>query len=164
VAHSVRTFLAFAGSRNFAVKEVRVEGEDALAAMVPEIQALGIVTNTTGPGEHVPRAENMIRVIKESVRALHSTLSNVMTRLLLVFCVLFSASRLNLQPKTLSLDRVSPQEQFSGFNLEAARDLRAEFGEWAKAIVTVTDNTMTAQTQECITLLPTGNSTGSVLM
>jgi hypothetical protein len=64
----------------------------------------------------------------------------------------------------LSLDKISPQEQFSGFKLDAAKDLRVGFDEWAQATVPVTDNTMTGRTQGCITLLPTGNSTGSVLM
>ena len=98
------------------------------------------------------------------MRAFDSTLPYVMTRLLLVFCVLFVASRINLQPKSLSLDKISPQEQFSGFKLDAAKDLRVGFGKWTQATVPVTDNTMTGRTQGCIALLPTGNSTGSVLM
>jgi len=82
VQHSVRTFISIAASRDFAVKEVRVDGEGALAVMVPALQAAGIVTNTTGPGQHVPRAENMIKVIKERVRAFDSMLPYVMTSLL----------------------------------------------------------------------------------
>ena len=164
VAHSVRTFISIAASRDFAVKEVRVDGEGALAVMAPDLQALGITTNTSGPGEHVARAERMIRRVKNVVRGFDSTLPYVMTRLLLVFCVLFAASRINLQPSAISRDKISPQEQFSGFKLDAAKDLRAGFGEGVQATVPVTDNTMTARTQGCITLLPTGNSTGSVIM
>ena len=49
VAHSVRTFISIAARRDFAVKEVRVDDEGALAVMSPDFQALGITTNTSGP-------------------------------------------------------------------------------------------------------------------
>jgi len=116
----------------------RIDGE---GVMVPALQAAGIVTNTAGPGEHVPRAENMIKVIKERMRAFDSTLPYVMTRLLLVLCVLFAASRINLQPSANSLDKISLQEQFSGFKLDAAKDLRVGFGEGVQA--TVPDTVLT---------------------
>ena len=71
VDYSVRTFLSIAASRDFAVKEVRIDGEGALAVMVPALQAAGIITNTAGPGEHVARAEAMIKRVKKG--CVHST-------------------------------------------------------------------------------------------
>ena len=40
------------------------------------------------------------------------------------------------------------------------RDLRVQFGDYAQATVSNTDNTMRSRTQGCIALLPTGNLTG----
>ena len=62
------------------------------------------------------------------------------------------------------MDRISPLEQFTGRKIDAARDLRVQFGDYVQATVSNADNTMCSRTQGCIALLPTGNLTGSVKM
>ena len=84
--------------------------------------------------------------------------------LLLTMCVLFCVSRLNMQSSCVSVDRTSPLEQFTGRKIDAARDLRVQFGDYVQATASNTDNTMRSRTQGCIALLPTGNLTGSVKM
>ena len=87
-----------------------------------------------------------------------------MTRLLLIMCVLFCVSRINMQPSSTATDRVNPLDQFSGRKLDAKRDPRIEFGDYVHATVPVTDNSMSSRTQGYITLLPMGTLTGSVKM
>jgi Reverse transcriptase (RNA-dependent DNA polymerase) len=164
VAAGIRTFINTAKSRDFDCVQLRTDGEGALAAMCNELSSLGIVVDTAGPGQHVPVVERKIQTIKERVRAHENSLPYVMTRLLLTMCVLFCVSRLNMQPSRISVDRTSPLEQFTGRKLDAARDLRVQFGDYVQATVSDTDNTMRSRTQGCIVLLPTGNLTGSVKM
>ena len=61
-------------------------------------------------------------------------------------CVLFCVSLLNMQPSRVSVDRTSPLEQFSGRKIDAARDLRVQFGDYVQATVGNTDNTMRSPT------------------
>jgi len=135
-----------------------------MAPILPLLQAAGIVINMAGPGEHVPVTERMIQTIKSRVRCYEHSLPYVMCRVLLIMCSLFCVSRINMQPSTTSVDRISPLEKFSGQKLDAKVHLRCGFGEYVQATVPHTDNTLKTRTDGCITLLPTGNATGTVQM
>jgi predicted lactoylglutathione lyase len=164
VANGIRSFIATAKKRNFDCVQLRTDGEGALKLMIDELSEMGIMMDTAGPGQHVPVVERKIQTVKERVRAHVNTLPFVMTQLLLTLCVLFCVSRLNMQPTRLSTSRISPLEQFTGNKIDAARDLRVQFGDYVQATVANTDNSMNSRTQGCIALLPTGNLTGSVKM
>ena len=69
-----------------------------------------------------------------------------------------------MQPSRMSGTRISPIEQFTGMKIDAARDLRVQFGDYVQATVRNTDNSMQSRIQGCIALLPMGNLTGSVKM
>ena len=164
VSKGLRSFLRTVTSRSFECSEIKTDGEGAVAAMIPELNALGIPVATSGPGQHVPVAERLIQTVKQRVRCHEHGLPYVMCRVLLIYCVLFCVHCINLQPSATAVDRISPQEQFSGIKLDAKRDLRVGFGDYVEATVPNTDNTMTARTEGCIAMLPTGNPTGSVHM
>jgi predicted lactoylglutathione lyase len=135
IAAGIRSFINTAKSRDFDCVQLRTDGEGALAAMAEELAGLGIVLDTAGPGQHVPVIERKIRTVKERVRAHENSLPYVMTRLLLTMCVLFCVSRLNMQPSRMAMDRTSPLEQFTGRKIDAARDLRVQFGDYVQATV-----------------------------
>ena len=137
--------------------QLRTDGENALGAMRDE----RIVLETSGPGQHVPVVKRKIKTVKERVRAHGSNLPFVMTKLLLTMCVLFCVSRINLQPSRMS---GSPIEQLTGMKIDAARDLRVQFGDYVHATVRNTDILLQSRTQGCIALFPMGNWTGSVEM
>ena len=164
VGAGLLSFLSAARSRWFDTVTVRTDGEGAISKMVPALADRGIVVDTAGPGQHVPVVERMIETVKERVRAHVTSLPFILTKLLLTYLVLFCVSRLNLLPSSNSLDKVSPHEQFSGLKLDFARDLRCGYGDYVQATVPNTDNSMSPRTMGCITLLPTGNTTGSVRM
>ena len=92
--------------------------------MLDELSGLGIVLDTSGPGQHVPVIERKIQLVKERVRAHVNNLPYVKTRLLRTIFVLFCVSRINMQPSRMSTSRMSPIEQFTGMKNDAARDLR----------------------------------------
>ena len=164
VAKAIRSFINTAKSRDFDCVQLRTDGEGALGAMRDELSGLGILLDTSGPGQHVPVIERKIQTVKERVRAHVNNLPFVMTRLLLTTCVLFCVSRINMQPSRMSTSRISPIEQFTGLKIDSARDLRVQFGDYVQATVRDTDNSMRSRTQGCIALLPMGNLTGSVKM
>ena len=88
------------------------------------------------------------------------TLTNLGIAMLVLFCV----SRINFQPSNSRSDGTSPRELFSGRRVDAKVDFRAGYGEYVQCTVPNTDNTMTARTEDCIVMLPTGNRTGTVKM
>jgi hypothetical protein len=164
VGKCLKRFVGIAKSRNFDVMRIQPDGEGAIVAMIPELNDIGVVVEVAGPGQHSSSAERLIRTVKERVRAHETSMPYVLTKLLLIFLVLFCVSRINLCPNSQSLDGVSPTEQFTGRKLDMKRDLRVGFGDYVQATVAMTDNTMKSRTQGCIALLPVGNITGSVQM
>ena len=115
--------------------------------MKDELNGLGVVVDTCGPGQHVPSIERKIQDVKTIVRAHVNTLPYVMTRLLLTMCVLFCISRMNMQPSSTSTSNISPLEQFTGRKINAVTDLRVQFGDYLQATVPTPDNSMRSRTQ-----------------
>lgn len=164
VADGLRAFLSTAKSRSFDSVELRTDGEKSVGAMIPKLNEKGIVVEPCGPGQHVPVVENKIKTIKQRVRAHDTSLPFIMTRLLIIACVLFCVSCVNMQASSSQTDKTSPREQFLGRRLDMKLDLRVQFGAYVQATVPNTDNTMVPRTEGCIAMLPTGNRTGSVKM
>ena len=164
VSKALNSFCSTASSRGCSCSLIQTDGEGAIGAMVGELNASGLTVEIAGPGQHVPVVERIIQTVKKRVRAFNYSLPFIMTRILIIMCVLFCVSRINLQASSTATDKTSPLEQFTGRKLDAKRDLRVQFGDYIQATVPVTDNSMTERTQGCIALLPTGNLTGSVKM
>jgi hypothetical protein len=164
VRDGINRFKALARGRGFDIVECRSDGEGAVEAMREQLEDDGVHLEPCGPGQHVPVVENKIKTVKERVRAYDATLPFVMTRALLILCVMFCVSRLNWLPSCQQLDRMSPMEQFSGRRLDLQRDVRCQFGDYVQATVPDPNNTMKTRTEGCIAGFPTGNLTGSVKM
>ncbi len=164
LASAMRAIINNAKSRNFDVSIIRTDGEGGWISMINELQALEIAVDVAGPGQHVARAVRKIRTIKERVRIHESVLPFIMTHLLVVYCVYFCVSRLNIQPSSTTVGAASPREQFVGRKINAKKDLRVSFGDYVQATTPTTDNSMKLRTDGCIVLLPTGNLQGSVKM
>lgn len=164
VASGLHDFMAAAESRSFTVPLLKSDNEGAVAA---HAQALArehqMEVTLAGPGQHVPEIERAIRTIKERVRGHEEVLPWTMTRLLLVHCVSFCVSGLNMQVSATAADNIPPIVKFTGRQIRAA-DLRVKFGDYVQALVPDPDNSMRARTDGCITLVHTGNLTGSVKM
>ena len=141
------------------------DGEGTIGAAAVELKMLGIELDISRAGGHVSRVELCITLIKERVRAhMSHKLPYTLTTLGLVMLVLFCVSRINFQPSHSRNDGTSPRELFSGSSVDAKLDFRAGYGEYAQCTVPNTDNSMTAMTEDCIVMLPTGNRTGTVKM
>ena len=164
IATTLNKFITRVKSRDFDIQALHSDGEGAIQSMIPELQSQGITIVPAGPGAHVPVAERYIQTIKGRVRSFEHSLPYVMSRTILIYCVLFCANAMNLIIPTTQALQVSPQEQFTGRRLSMATDLRFGFGDYVQATVATTDNSMKTRTEGCIALLSTGSSSGSVRM
>ncbi len=77
---------------------------------------------------------------------------------------MFCMHSVNLQPKASSLNKVSPYEQVSGLKLDAKRDMRVGFGDYAVATNATTDNSMGLRAGRFIALGGKGGPTDIVWM
>jgi len=153
VTTALNGFIKKAKSRNFDIQAVLSDGEGAIQEMIPELHSQGISIIPAGSGAHVPVAERYIQTIKGRVRSFEHSFPYVMTRTLLIYCVLFCASAMN--PPTVC---------FTGRRLNMATDLHFGFGDYVQATFATTDNTMKTRTEGCIALLYTCSSSGNVRM
>ena len=163
VQTGIESFITALATNNYVVNLIRCDGEGALAKLKPYLNTIHIEVDVCAAGSHIPIIERRIRVIKERVRShmaghLPYALSNTGLNMLILYCV----SRLNYMPSNRT-DRVSPRELLTG-RKATHRDFRCAFGDYVQAVTPTTDNSMSARTDDCIVMLPTGNRTGSVKM
>lgn len=155
-------FVKRAANRGFDVVTVQSDEEGGVFAVRDEIK--GVTIDNSGPGQHAQVVERMARTVKERVRCHANSLPYTMTKLILICCVLFCCSRINLQPSSTCTDLTSPMEQWTGRKPDYGLDARFSFGEYVQATVRETDNTLATRTEGCIAVLARGNSRGSVGM
>ena len=151
-------------SRSFLVTLIMTDGEGAIGAVATELRQLGIELDVSGAGGHVSRIERRIRMIKERVRAhIAHKLPYTLTTLGIAM-VLFCVSRINFQALRSRDGGPCPRELFSGMRVDRGKDFRVAYGDYVQCTVANTDNSMSARTEDCIVVLPTGNRTGTVKM
>ena len=152
-------------SRNFFVTIIMTDGEGAIGAVSTELKQMGIELDVSGAGGHVSRIERRIRMIKERVGPhMSHKLPYELTTLGIAMLVLFCVSRINFQASRSRNGGPCPRELFSGRRADGAKDFRAAYGDYAQCTVPNTDNSMSARTEDCVVVLPTGNRTGTVKM
>jgi hypothetical protein len=133
IMDSLRSFVSTARSRNFEVKIIKSDGEGGVDKCRGTIEEMGILLDVAGPGQHVSVVERKIQTIKERVRMYDSGMPYVMTKLLLIMCVYFCVSKMNMHPGKIMSDTTAPYEQFTGRKLNAKTDLRINFGDYVQA-------------------------------
>ena len=156
VAEGLNRFISTARGRGFDTKCIQADGEDAIAALKPDLERdHRLVVETTGSCTHVEDIERMSQTLKKRVRChfldLPFTKKNVM----------FCARGVNLVASSTSADKTSPfEQQFTGRKLDAKIDLRIAFGDYVQAI----NHVENANTHGCVAVRQTGSLTGSLEM
>ena len=161
---AVRLILIKVASGSFDVLELRCDGEGMIGSLTSVLQSSGIIVSIAGPGQHVAVVERMARTLKSRYRCHEFALPFVVTHTLVVWCVMCCMHSENLQPNASSVDKVSPYEQLSGIKLDAKRDLRVSFGDYAVATNAITDISMGPRAGQDIALEGKGGPTDSVWM
>ena len=155
-------FIAAASARMFTVTLIQCDGEKAVAAYKDELNREGVKLESQ-PGVHAPHVERVNQTIGEFVRGQENGgLPFRMGKAIIVMCILFKVSRLNLLPTKASTDGFGSFVTWEGIKVDATRDLGWAFGDYAET--TKTNSTKTAsRTEACVMGIPTMNRAGSVI-
>ena len=161
---SLFKFVTRVKSRGITITHVVSDNEGSVHTAETKLNSLHIQLSTTAAGEKAHRVERRIRFIKERVRAIIHSLPYRLCAKLLAYCVYYANWCTNNHRMAMSTHTRTPHEQFTGRNLQAARDLRHAFGDYVQATLPHTSNSMQARTEACIALIHSGSLTGGVVM
>jgi hypothetical protein len=101
---------------HFVITTILTDREGAIAKGRTELEAMGILVNPTGAGQHAPVVENMICQVKERSRAHYNILGFPLSAWMFVYLVYFCVSSLNMAPSGTRVDAMSPREALKGRN------------------------------------------------
>ena len=96
--------------------------------------------------------KRMARTLKGRYRCHELALPFVITHTFIVWYVMFCMHSVNLQPNASSVDKVSPYKQLCGLKLDAKRDLRVGFSDYAVTTNAMTNNSMGTRAGQFIAL------------
>lgn len=150
--------------RNFRPITMHSDGEKGIGALTSLLHSMKLAFNPAGPEQHVPIVENMIKQIKERVRAVLNSLFYKLPMILLRNLVNHCVTRLNMLPSGTRADPTSPRELFLQRKLDFAVDLRVSFGDYVQTheVNLLPRNSMQSRAEPAIALESTGNLQGSV--
>ena len=157
----VRHHLTCYSQRRISTPVIYSDNERGLAALSPELAAMGIQLIHSGPGMHVHVVERAIRYVKEGVRSIHAGLPYTLPRALFRLLIPFVASRMNMFPSSNRTDRLSAFQIIYNRAADARRDCHLTFG--AMYHVTCRDraHTMAPRTVAAIGVAQIPNGTGT---
>ena len=151
--------------RGYKVTTIMFDGEGGMKAMKSSLLAMGIVVNDAAKDEHVPEVERAIRQVKERVRGFWNTLPYQLPSILIASLVSYCVKYINMVPRQSMIGHgtLSPREIFLGRKVDAARECRYSFGEYAQVYDgdASSTNSMRARTTGAIVLGPSDNLQGS---
>jgi len=145
------------------VVKVVCDPEATLVKSDLDLAALGIVLESSAPGQHESHVESCIRRIKETCRCGLHGLPYHLPMHLVPYLTYWAANRLNLQPNHQLELPISPSEVLTGIKPDYNRDLRLVFGAYCQVPVSssVMDNTLKPRTVDTLALYPTTSARGS---
>ena len=127
---SLFKFVTRVKSRGITITHVVSDNEGSVHTAETKLNSLHIQLSTTAAGEKAHRVERRIRFVKERVRAIIHSLPYRLCAKLLAYCVYYANWCTNNHRMAMSTHTRTPHEQFTGRNLQAARDLRHAFGDY----------------------------------
>jgi hypothetical protein len=144
------------------VRVVSSDNEGAILSCQEELGKVGVILNPVGAGKHVAIAENKIKTVKETARAILHSLQFVLPHKLIRWLISYSVYVVNLLPNKGGHPTIAPREAFLGRKTDYKRDLRVGFGDYCQVVNPYPDNSLKPRTAGGIALCPTGNIQGSV--
>ena len=159
---AINGFIAAALARMFTVTLIQCDGEKAVSAYKEELNREGIKLESQ-PGVHAPHVERVNQTLGEFARGQENGgLSFRLGKALIVMMILFKVSRLNLLPTKSSTDGFGAFVTWEGINVDATRDLKWGFGDYAETLKTQSTKTA-SRTEACVLGIPTMNRAGSII-
>ena len=165
IGAALLAFVAAASARMFDITFFRCDGEKAVATYAPELNRMNIRVESD-PGVKCPHVERTNQTIGEYVRGqMNGGFAARMGKALIVMCVLFKISRLNLLPTKASADGFGSFVKWEGIAVDAKRDLSWKFGDYVEATKPAKSGSKYAsRTSGCIAGIPTMSRSGSALL
>ena len=120
----------------------------------------GVLVDTSGAGDNVPKVDAKIRRIKELYRCVKSGLPWMLPKGMVKDLVAYAVARINIRRTTALSDNVCPKVLFTGVKVNYKKELELAFGDYCE-VYNGTDNTSASRSIPCIALYPSNNSTGS---
>jgi hypothetical protein len=146
----------------FEVTELHSDGEGAIKKMESDLP-VDVRFNARSKNQHVSEIEPKIRHVKERVRGIYWTLPYRLSKIMLMWCVLYVITRLNWVPTSVTSERISANNVLLGRKLNAETDLDLKHGDYVEAHSedTITNTVTVSRTEPCIALMPDGNVQGT---
>ena len=149
------------GSYRVRCQEIRVDRHGSLSKLSGRLP--NIKVDVTGAGDHVERAENKIRTVKEKIRAAAMQLPYRLPVKLIKDLVYFCVKRLNAQPGVNSTEHRCPRVRLTKVKIDFDKEYRVGFGEYVEARnpAATSNDALEERTESCVSLWPVGNRAGS---
>ena len=120
----------------------------------------GVIVDTSGAGDNVPKVDAKIRRIKELYRSVKNGLPWELPKAMVKDLVAYAVARLNIRCATALTENVRPKVLFTGVKINYKKELELAFGDNCE-VYDGTNNASASRSIPCIALYPTNNSTGS---
>ena len=147
-------------TEGFQISVINFDGESCLAPAAPIIFDTLKVPIVPSPSKE-PIVERKIQTIKGRIRSVIFSLPFALCRTLLVMCVLWCISRLNMVPSSVRADNVSSFQALTGRRINYRKDLYYSFLDYTEQPVRITSNSTTiSRTVTGLAVQSTGNSHG----
>jgi len=143
---------------------VRMFGFDARIIFVDPLRALaglrgaipGVEIQPTGAGDHLPKLDIRIRMLKEMCRAVLNGIDYKLPISLVIQLVTFCVFRINVQTTSSLTSNWCPRVRLTGRKVDFKKEYSLTFGDYVEARnPQVVSNTMTPRTDPCIALYST---------
>jgi hypothetical protein len=142
------------------VKSVRVDRHQSLLSMRGKLGSVDV--EACGAGDHIGRAENKIRTIKEIYRTIIARLPWRLARRLICELISYIIKRLNSQPSDNTV-HTSPRVTITGVKIDFEKEYKLAFGDYVEARnpAVRSNDAEQPRTQSAVALYPVGNHVGS---
>ena len=142
------------------VRAVRVDRHQSLLTLRGKLGEVDV--EACGAGDHVGRAENKIKTIKEMFRSVVARLPWRLARRLISDLISFVIKRLNSQPSS-SGHNTSPRVSITGVKIDFDKEYMLGFGDYVETRnpMVKSNDAEQLRTQSAIALYPVGNHVGS---
>ena len=155
---SIRRMFGTIGSRRISIVKFTSDNERGIAALVNDMNAMGVEVIAVGPGQHDHIIERVIRHLRETIRCTVYSLPYLLPDILMPHLVMSSAKKL---PSSTRTERISPFEAFFGRKADTKKDIGPQFGSYCQVTGRVLSNSMDPRTIGCLYLEPKMNRTGT---
>jgi hypothetical protein len=145
-------------SRGFAPVRVHVDPHSTFQTLTTKYP--GVVIDSSGAGDHVPKVDIKIRRLKEVYRGVKEDLPWKLPLIFVKDLVAYVVARLDVYFTMAINQKIAPKVLFTGMRVDFKKQLSLAFGDYCEVYVG-TDNTSRARTAACIALHPCHNATGS---